>query len=55
MQVELADNPLGKQKFPDGSEIPLPPILLGTLGNDPAKNTVSVVSTTYDKWNGNRL
>ena len=40
-QVELADNPLGKQKLPDGSEIQLPPILLGTLGNDPKKHTVS--------------
>jgi len=41
-QVELADNPLGNQKFPDGSEVPLPPILLGTLGNDPAKNTICI-------------
>jgi len=41
-QVELADNPLGYQKFPDGSEVPLPPILLGTLGNDPEKNTICI-------------
>ena len=40
-QVELAPNPLGVQKLPNGSEIPLPPILLGTLGNDPKKYTVS--------------
>ncbi|XP_065070580.1 cytosolic non-specific dipeptidase-like [Rhopilema esculentum] len=41
-QVELAENPLGKQKMPDGSEIPLPPILLATLGNNPAKHTICV-------------
>lgn len=38
--VELVD--IGKQKLPDGSEIPLPPILLGTLGSDPQKKTVCV-------------
>jgi nonspecific dipeptidase len=37
-EVELAD--IGMQTLPDGSEIPLPPILLAQLGNDPAKNTV---------------
>ena len=41
-EVELADNPLGNQKLPDGTEIPLPPILLGILGNDPKKHTVSI-------------
>lgn len=36
--TELAD--IGKQLLPDGSEIPLPPVLLGTLGSDPKKKTV---------------
>ncbi|MEQ2271811.1 Metallopeptidase M20 [Xenotaenia resolanae] len=36
--VELVDN--GTQKLPSGEEIPLPPILLGCLGSDPAKKTV---------------
>ncbi|KAG8504379.1 Cytosolic non-specific dipeptidase, partial [Galemys pyrenaicus] len=38
--VELVD--IGKQKLPDGSEIPLPPILLAKLGSDPKKKTVCV-------------
>nr|KAF6470986.1 carnosine dipeptidase 2 [Molossus molossus] len=38
--VELVD--IGKQKLPDGSEIPLPPILLGKLGSDPRKKTVCI-------------
>nr|KAF6421987.1 carnosine dipeptidase 2 [Rousettus aegyptiacus] len=38
--VELVD--IGKQKLPDGSEIPLPPILLGKLGSNPQKKTVCV-------------
>ncbi|XP_072460195.1 cytosolic non-specific dipeptidase [Notamacropus eugenii] len=38
--TELID--IGKQKLHDGSEIPLPPILLGTLGSDPLKKTVCV-------------
>uniref|UniRef100_A0A673V6B6 Cytosolic non-specific dipeptidase n=1 Tax=Suricata suricatta TaxID=37032 RepID=A0A673V6B6_SURSU len=38
--VELID--IGKQKLPDGSEIPLPPILLGKLGSDPHKKTVCI-------------
>ena len=29
-------------QLPDGSEIPLPPILLGKLGSDPQKKTVCV-------------
>lgn len=36
--TELAD--VGKQALPDGSEIPLPPVLLGNLGSDPKKKTV---------------
>ncbi|XP_045176982.2 cytosolic non-specific dipeptidase-like isoform X2 [Mercenaria mercenaria] len=37
---ELAD--LGDQNLPDGTKLPLPPILLGTLGNDPKKKTLLV-------------
>ncbi|XP_078042946.1 cytosolic non-specific dipeptidase 2 [Augochlora pura] len=36
--TELAD--VGKETCPNGDEIPLPPILLGTLGSDPKKKTV---------------
>ncbi|KAG5311843.1 CNDP2 dipeptidase, partial [Acromyrmex insinuator] len=36
--TELVD--IGKQTLPDGSEIPLPPVLLGNLGSDPKKKTV---------------
>ena len=36
--VELVD--VGKQPPSDGSEIPLPPVLLGQLGNDPDKKMV---------------
>lgn len=38
--IELTDN--GQQKLPDGTEIPYPPILLGTLGNDAAKKTLCI-------------
>ncbi|XP_053106214.1 cytosolic non-specific dipeptidase isoform X1 [Hemicordylus capensis] len=38
--TELKD--IGKQTLPDGSEIPLPPIILGKLGSDPRKKTVCV-------------
>uniref|UniRef100_A0A3Q3CWU3 Cytosolic non-specific dipeptidase n=1 Tax=Haplochromis burtoni TaxID=8153 RepID=A0A3Q3CWU3_HAPBU len=38
--VELVD--VGKQKLPSGEEIPLPPIILGQLGSDPAKKTVCI-------------
>ncbi|XP_028908585.1 cytosolic non-specific dipeptidase [Ornithorhynchus anatinus] len=38
--TELVDN--GKETLPDGSQIPLPPILLGILGSDPQKKTVCV-------------
>jgi len=33
---------IGNQKLPDGSEIPLPPILLGSLGIDASKQTLLV-------------
>jgi nonspecific dipeptidase len=36
--VELAD--VGKQKLEDGTEIPLPPVILGQLGNDPKKKMI---------------
>lgn len=36
--TELAD--VGMQTLPDKTEIPLPPVLLGTLGSDPKKKTV---------------
>ncbi len=36
--VELAD--IGMQALDDGSEIRLPPVILGSLGNDPKKKTV---------------
>ena len=38
--VELRD--IGKQTLPDGSEIPLPPVLLGSLGTNPKKKTVLI-------------
>uniref|UniRef100_A0A3Q1I9P9 Cytosolic non-specific dipeptidase n=1 Tax=Anabas testudineus TaxID=64144 RepID=A0A3Q1I9P9_ANATE len=38
--VELVD--VGKQELPSGEEIPLPPIVLGSLGSDPAKKTVCI-------------
>ena len=38
----MCDNPLTNQVTPDGYEIPFPPIILGTLGTDPAKKTVCV-------------
>lgn len=38
--TELAD--VGKQTLPDGNVIPLPPVLLGTLGSDPKKKTVLI-------------
>lgn len=38
--IELAD--VGKQTLPDGSVIDLPNVILGVLGNDPAKKTVVI-------------
>ena len=32
----------GFQRFGDGEKIPLPPVLLGQLGDDPKKKTVLV-------------
>ena len=38
--IELAD--IGMQTLPDGSQIPLPPLVLGNLGEDPKKKTVLI-------------
>ncbi|XP_057663218.1 cytosolic non-specific dipeptidase isoform X1 [Diorhabda carinulata] len=38
--AELRD--IGMQTLPDGTTLPLPPVLLGSLGNDPKKKTVLV-------------
>ncbi|KAK9500669.1 hypothetical protein O3M35_001893 [Rhynocoris fuscipes] len=38
--TELCD--IGSQKLPDGRTIKLPPVILGTIGNDPMKPTVCV-------------
>ena len=40
VSVTLED--IGMQTMPDGTTLPLPPILLGTLGNDPKKKTVCI-------------
>ncbi|XP_064635437.1 cytosolic non-specific dipeptidase-like [Lineus longissimus] len=39
-RVELCD--VGMQDLPDGTKIPLPPVILGQLGNDPSKKTVCI-------------
>jgi len=39
-EVEIVD--IGNETLPNGKEIPLPPILLATLGNDPKKKTLCV-------------
>ncbi|KAK7075443.1 Metallopeptidase M20, partial [Halocaridina rubra] len=33
---------IGQQTLPNGSKIPLPPVLLGQLGTDPKKKTLCV-------------
>ena len=38
--IELAD--IGMQTLPDGSKIPLPPLVFGNLGDDPKKKTVLI-------------
>lgn len=40
MTCETRD--LGYEDFPDGSKVPLPPVLLGHLGADPKKKTVCI-------------
>ncbi len=39
-ELEYAD--VGMQELPNGSKIKLPPVLLGTLGNDPNKKTLLI-------------
>ncbi|KAI9032161.1 hypothetical protein DFJ74DRAFT_653476 [Hyaloraphidium curvatum] len=41
VKVEIRPNPLGFQTI-DDEKVPLPPIILGTYGNDPKKPTVCV-------------
>ena len=38
--IELAD--IGMQTLPDGTQIPLPPLVFGNLGDDPKKKTVLI-------------
>jgi nonspecific dipeptidase len=38
--VELAE--IGDQTLPDGSKIPLPPLIFGNLGSDPKKKTILI-------------
>jgi len=38
--ARLAD--IGTQTLHDGTQLPLPPVLLGRIGNDPQKKTVLV-------------
>ena len=49
---------LGYEDFPDGSKVPLPPVLIGHLGADPKKKTVCVYGHLHvqpalveDGWN----
>ena len=38
--IELVD--IGMQTFPDGTVVPLPPLVFGNLGADPKKKTVLI-------------
>lgn len=56
VEVEVVD--IGEQTCNDGSKLPLPPILLGRLGRDPAKKTLLVYghldvqpALVEDGWN----
>jgi nonspecific dipeptidase len=40
VKTELVD--IGTETFPDGKQLPLPPVLLGELGSDPKKKTLCV-------------
>ncbi|KAK4887549.1 hypothetical protein RN001_003820 [Aquatica leii] len=40
--VELTVHDVGIQELPDGKKIPLPPVILGKLGDNPNKNTVCI-------------
>ena len=39
-KIEYCD--VGEQELPDGKKIPLPPVLMGSLGDDPKKKTLLV-------------
>ena len=39
-EVEYAN--VGMQELPNGTKIPLPPVLMGALGSDPQKKTLLV-------------
>lgn len=45
---------LGSQPFPGGQSAPLPPAILGSLGNDPSKKTVLVYGH-LGKWADKKL
>ena len=45
MTLELVD--IGEQELPDGETIPLPNVILGSLGNDTNKKTVSIYNFMY--------
>lgn len=54
--AELTD--IGEQTLPDGTKLPLPPVILGQFGNDPAKRTICVYghldvqpAAKEDGWN----
>lgn len=40
--VDVSIRDVGEQKLFDGRKIPLPPVILATLGNDPKKKTVCI-------------
>lgn len=54
--AELTD--IGEQTLPDGSKLPLPPVILGQFGSDPSKRTICVYghldvqpAAKEDGWN----
>jgi nonspecific dipeptidase len=56
VKCELVD--IGEEKWPDGQTLPLPPVLLGQLGDDPNKKTLCVYghldvqpAAREDGWN----
>lgn len=57
-KLEIAPNPLVSQQTPEGQTLELPPIILGTLGNDPKKKTLVIYghldvqpAAKEDGWN----
>jgi nonspecific dipeptidase len=56
VKCQLVD--IGEEKWPDGQTLPLPPVLLGQLGDDPNKKTLCVYghldvqpAAREDGWN----